>query len=148
MGLNKANAILQRVREKQEKVFKIAQESNDEAYKEGMDTYDNHDEREQKLSPPWMIHPEHVFKIYWDLLIGFFIMYSVIIIPLRLAFQIEQPQLLGLDILGDILFTIDIITSFRTGYYDEDARLGNFIFYISFFMFKNLNFCIYIYFYI
>ena len=61
------------------------------------------------------IHPHSVFKRTWDLVMMFVILYSVIVVPYRIMFNVES---LGswfiLECIFDVLFAIDIVFCFLT----------------------------------
>ena len=60
-----------------------------------------------------VVHPENVFKILWDIFQGVLIFWSVITVPLRLAFDIEATGAwLIANWIIDTFFLIDIILNF------------------------------------
>ena len=76
-----------------------------------------------------MIQPDGARKIAWDTFVGALIFYSVIMIPLRLAFfktnvksdgAILQHKLI--EWVMDFIFFIDICISFTTAFYKEDQN--------------------------
>ena len=75
-----------------------------------------------------LFHPEDKIKIRWDMIMGILIVYSVLTIPLQLAFTSYSVGMTG-DSLGyfdfavDGMFFLDIILAFNTSYYsiDEEA---------------------------
>jgi CRP-like cAMP-binding protein len=73
----------------------------------------------------WIINPDDMRKIKWDLLLGAVIMYSVLMIPYRLSFGIEaKGGAEYIDYTCDCLFLLDIFASFRTAYwhsYDSEV---------------------------
>lgn len=90
---------------------------------------DNADQRDpinteaHRLFQLWLIHPRYKPKLVWDITVGVFILYSVIIIPYRLGFDIDaSPGATFFDRIGDIFFFIDICLTFRTTYQDEDCQ--------------------------
>ena len=69
----------------------------------------------QMLKQHWLIHPRWLPKILWDLFVGVFIMYSVVVVPYRLGFNVDVSFGETLfDRVGDVLFFIDICFTFRT----------------------------------
>lgn len=61
-----------------------------------------------KLTPRW----------YWDILVVVLLMFTVIVLPVSIAFYSEdqtEPQWLTLNTLVDFLFVTDIVINFRTG---------------------------------
>jgi len=73
----------------------------------------------------YVIDPRAKWKLYWDVLCGVLIIYSVIVIPFRLFF--ERPEATGFsfafDWTIDALFLIDMIFSFKTGYMSKHGHL-------------------------
>ena len=68
----------------------------------------------------YIFHPDGKFKIYWNALILLFTIYSILVEPYQMAFEVDQlPSLFILELAIDSLFFIDMIISFFTGYYDE-----------------------------
>lgn len=68
----------------------------------------------------YIFHPDGKFKIYWNALILLFTIYSILVEPYQMAFEVDQLRsLFILELTIDFLFFIDMIISFFTGYYDE-----------------------------
>lgn len=60
----------------------------------------------------------------WDCFVGLLILYSVLIIPYRIGFQVDPTS--GefiFDSIVDCLFFIDIIASFNTSYIDTATEI-------------------------
>ena len=71
-----------------------------------------------------VVHPENVFKILWDIFQGVLIFWSVITVPLRLAFDIEATGAwLIANWIIDTFFLIDIILNFYTAYFNGEGVL-------------------------
>jgi hypothetical protein len=71
-----------------------------------------------------MVHPETMRKIQWDLFVGFLILWSVIIVPMRIAFNVEpEGSMMIFDSFIDICFAIDLLMSFRTAYFTSHREL-------------------------
>jgi len=69
----------------------------------------------------FMIHPEHPQKVKFDMLVGALIVFSVLAVPFRLGFRVEDSSsLILMDIIIDSIFGVDIIATFRTAYFDDD----------------------------
>lgn len=67
--------------------------------------------------PALAIHPDSTWRLAWDLFVAMIIIYSVVMVPWRIAFESEaQGAWLAVDVTADCLFTADIIANFRTGY--------------------------------
>ncbi|KAG9402212.1 Potassium voltage-gated channel sub H member 5 [Aphanomyces cochlioides] len=80
-----------------------------------------------------IIGPHNSMKLRWDVWLGILIFYNVISIPIQVAFQGtssgDDPALGDvvksyMDIVIDGFFALDILLTFRTGYYDSQ---GNYI---------------------
>ena len=59
----------------------------------------------------------------WDLLVGFIIIWTVVITPYRIAFSVDMPDLVVVDWIVDSIFWLDIIICFRCGYLDANEQL-------------------------
>merc|ERR1719502_572426 len=71
-----------------------------------------------------MVHPETMRKIQWDLIVGVMIVWSVVVVPMRIAFNVEpRGGMLVLDILIDVCFGIDLFMSFRTAFFTSHREL-------------------------
>jgi len=58
------------------------------------------------------------YRFYWDILIVSLLMFTVIILPVSIAFYSDaqlQPEWLAINSLVDFLFITDIVVNFRTG---------------------------------
>jgi hypothetical protein len=63
---------------------------------------------------------EGQYKIIWDTIMGLIILYSILIIPYRIGFQVRTNHIENLfDYAVDLLFFVDIIVAFNTAYVDE-----------------------------
>jgi CRP-like cAMP-binding protein len=81
------------------------------------------DEQLDKIFQLYRIIPPMLdTKIYWDLLIGVFIVYSIIIIPVQVGFSVTVNQngaMFWFEKGIDIMFFSDMMISFRTAYTDD-----------------------------
>ncbi len=77
---------------------------------------------------PWCFFPNPTFaaptqdprKMYWDLLVGTLIVYSMVVIPWRISFrQDASGAMLVFDYIVDGVFGIDIVISFNAAYFEE-----------------------------
>ena len=70
-----------------------------------------------------IVHPHSIYKCFWDCFIEIFIMYSVLVISLQIAFY---RQSLGawfvVDMIVYAFFMVDMLVSFRTAYFDSDKK--------------------------
>lgn len=68
----------------------------------------------------FVVSPRASGKLYWDVLVGFFIIWSVVLLPFRIAFEISSTGgMFVFDCIIDICFGIDMILNFRTGYFTD-----------------------------
>ena len=81
------------------------------------------------------LHPFEKFRLTWDLLLGIIILYNVITIPVRIAFDLQltlednsfnNMLLVVLEIGFDLMFIMDIFLNFVTAYYKVDVLITNF----------------------
>ncbi|KAK3283954.1 hypothetical protein CYMTET_8365 [Cymbomonas tetramitiformis] len=68
--------------------------------------------------PWWIMDPLHsTFRRYWDLLLGILILYNSIMVPFRIAFEVEATGNIEVfDFCTDLLFFIDIVLNFFTAF--------------------------------
>eukprot|EP00392_Amoebophrya_sp_AT5.2_P008355 g8376.t1 len=79
-----------------------------------------------ELFKMFLIPPKHPKKILWDSFMGCVIIFSVILVPYRIGFDVQPPPGSpgdAIDWLVDIVFAIDICLSFRTAYVDRDGQM-------------------------
>eukprot|EP01038_Epipyxis_sp_PR26KG_P011621 gene11621-15561_t len=70
----------------------------------------------------WIIPPYHPAKIVWDIIVAFFVVYSMIVVPWKVATNYETKDGIILYVLDQVtigIFGLDIIFNFRTAYMDE-----------------------------
>ncbi len=73
-----------------------------------------------------VIHPQSRRKIKWDVFVSILIVYSVLIIPYRIGFDVEARGFAyGFDWFVDGMFFLDMVLSFRTAYYSGDELIVN-----------------------
>jgi CRP-like cAMP-binding protein len=72
--------------------------------------------------------PDAPGRLAWDVLVGTMIMYYLILVPLRLAFDVTNPGVpliqtsgvfLAIEILFDFMFIFDLAVNFRTAFHDS-----------------------------
>jgi len=67
-----------------------------------------------------VIDPASSAKLAWDVFVGVFILVSVLSVPYFIGFDQDPTGFwFGLNVLIDTLFIVDMIASFRTGYYND-----------------------------
>jgi hypothetical protein len=68
----------------------------------------------------FIIHPDSAFKIIWDILSLFFVVYQCLMIPFRISFDYEPSDGLNyFEVIQDMFFLVDIILTFNTGFYNN-----------------------------
>ena len=78
------------------------------------------EEDEDTLWKRYIIFPQRMEKMQWDLIMALLIFYSVVIIPYRICFEVnESDGERALDIIIDIAFFTDMAFTFRTAYQDS-----------------------------
>lgn len=65
-----------------------------------------------------ILMPRSAVKVGWDLMMAVVVCYSVVMVPLLIAFVEEVPTWAVLNTLCDVLFISDIVVTFRTAYED------------------------------
>lgn len=71
----------------------------------------------------WVLHPYSEFRFYWDIVLLFFMAYSSIVLPLQFADIIDDSlEVLTIDQVTNLVFVLDMIFNFRTGYVDVKQR--------------------------
>eukprot|EP00929_Paragymnodinium_shiwhaense_P064368 TRINITY_DN32231_c0_g2_i1.p1 TRINITY_DN32231_c0_g2~~TRINITY_DN32231_c0_g2_i1.p1 ORF type:complete len:1458 (+),score=354.11 TRINITY_DN32231_c0_g2_i1:199-4572(+) len=81
------------------------------------------DEKASQILDRWVIPPLHRHKFKWDLGVGLLIVYSVLVIPFRIGFQLEAEGFAAaVDIFVDIVFATDIVLNFRCAFVDIDGN--------------------------
>jgi len=79
-------------------------------------------------SDEWMINPRNRFRMTWD--IGFimpFLVYLAVMMPFRMCFVNEAKQFTAvywLEFMIDMCFLLDVVFSFRTGYFVASPDSG------------------------
>ncbi|XP_043477975.1 potassium/sodium hyperpolarization-activated cyclic nucleotide-gated channel 1-like [Leptopilina heterotoma] len=72
---------------------------------------------------PYMIHPFSRFRVCWVMFLVTFTILALFVIPVLNAFYFEmQKDWYPITIFIDIIFLLDIILNFLTGYYDIQTR--------------------------
>jgi hypothetical protein len=66
-----------------------------------------------------IIHPKGFFKIYWDFLLAIIIVYSMLTIPMELAFD-KFPSVNEANYTVDVIFFVDILISLNTAYFSDN----------------------------
>jgi hypothetical protein len=68
-----------------------------------------------------MFYPEDIKLDKWNLVITIVLLFTSIVTPARIAFVEDDNEVWqAINLIIDILFTIDIIVVFNSAYYTED----------------------------
>ncbi len=80
------------------------------------------EETVESILKRYVLHPKYRGKIHWDSFVGCLILYSIIVVPVQIAFSTpSEGALRWWDLAVDFVFFFDILICFRTGYFsDED----------------------------
>jgi hypothetical protein len=73
-----------------------------------------------------ILHPKGFFKIYWDFLLVVIIVYSMITIPMLLAFD-QYPTLFASNFTVDVIFFVDILLSLNTAYFSDNDEVNIYV---------------------
>ena len=75
--------------------------------------------REKKL-----VHPQDPWKVWFDILVGALILFSLIVVPYRIGFQVDTNDLIfASDLVIDFIFLCDVILQFNTAYTDPATEV-------------------------
>jgi CRP-like cAMP-binding protein len=69
-----------------------------------------------------VVHPFSTVRHYWDLAQLAFLAYTAIVLPLQFAFDVISLGLLVLDQTTNLIFMVDVLLNFRTGFLDVKER--------------------------
>ncbi|DAZ96285.1 TPA: hypothetical protein N0F65_008318 [Lagenidium giganteum] len=76
------------------------------------------------LKGTYLWHPHGSFLMGWQFVVGILILYSIVVVPFRLGFQVDaQDGFLYLELFIDGLFMVDIVFNFRTAFYNDEKIL-------------------------
>mmetsp|Transcript_28161 Transcript_28161/g.42627 ORF Transcript_28161/g.42627 Transcript_28161/m.42627 type:complete len:144 (+) Transcript_28161:594-1025(+) len=71
-----------------------------------------------------MVYPEDVFKRVWDVFICLTLIFTCLVVPVRIAFvDFDTSVWVIINESIDAIFVADIIITFNTAFYDKDFRL-------------------------
>mmetsp|Transcript_27553 Transcript_27553/g.94085 ORF Transcript_27553/g.94085 Transcript_27553/m.94085 type:complete len:869 (+) Transcript_27553:197-2803(+) len=71
-----------------------------------------------------VIHPYSVFRRYWDVFLTALLLYVALVLPYRVAFQIEPTGFArGFDIFVDSLFILDVFLNACTGFRNKKGHV-------------------------
>ncbi|XP_003746241.2 potassium/sodium hyperpolarization-activated cyclic nucleotide-gated channel 2 [Galendromus occidentalis] len=76
---------------------------------------------------PWVIHPSNPRRQKWDLFIILLVVIVLVEAPLNAAFfpdVLDPIELLILNVILDIIFAVDILLNFWTGYIEEHTAVA------------------------
>ena len=73
----------------------------------------------QELASSWVLHPGSPYKFAWDAFLAVLVVYSVVVVPLRIGFNEEaspRSAIFWFEVSIDFVFIIDIVVNCRTAY--------------------------------
>ncbi|KAF1320286.1 Voltagegated ion channel, partial [Globisporangium splendens] len=76
------------------------------------------------LKGSYLLHPQQPFLVTWQFVVGLMIMYSIVVVPLRLGFSYDAVGgwfILELSIDG--FFFLDILLNFSTAFFNDEKML-------------------------
>jgi len=78
-------------------------------------------ESEQQMMQRCIIHPSGIFRRYWAVMMLILILTTAIEVPLVIGFAVnDNSWITAFEAVIDVLFAVDMIVSFRTGYLSDD----------------------------
>ena len=80
---------------------------------------------EEEIIPlPFVLLPENWFKMFWNFVIMFLLLYTATFVPYRTAFIDDDSEgLANFEWLVDALFIFDLIINFVSAYEDRDKNI-------------------------
>ena len=92
--------------------------------------WQDHKEEERlerlELSRRGIVHPNSPFRSVWDMGLAMLVIYSIVVVPLRIGFEIESASdsaIFWFEVSIDFTFIIDIVINCRTAYITSDGAL-------------------------
>ncbi|XRB04117.1 hyperpolarization activated cyclic nucleotide-gated potassium channel [Pycnococcus provasolii] len=80
--------------------------------------------KKQKIRHRFIINPSGTFRRCWDLFVLLLILYNALLMPYRLAFELENPGPVDMfDTVADIIFLTDLVLNTRTAYVNYENEL-------------------------
>ena len=68
-------------------------------------------------------HPNSPIKLKWDLLVGIVVIFSVILVPWKVGFDVPSTNAwIVVDFLADAIFLFDMCYTFNTGFFEDAAE--------------------------
>jgi hypothetical protein len=74
---------------------------------------------EEHIESKYLFHPEHFFKVIFDLIGFLLIIYQSFTVPFNITYNFVEPSLKYFDYFSDIFFIIDILITFNSGIYKK-----------------------------
>jgi len=74
---------------------------------------------------PYLIHPDSRYRLWWDMITAFYVIYLVWLVPFSIGFDYwyPSPGIATVNTIIDIWFIVDVILNFRTGYVDHGVMV-------------------------
>ncbi|KRW98530.1 Cyclic nucleotide-binding protein [Pseudocohnilembus persalinus] len=110
--------------EEEEKHFNNIYENKDEYLADEQFEIDDQNQFSKENQNKWIIMPESKFKVIWNYIIVFFMIYTATLLPYLVCFVEEKIMFVyWFDQVMNGVFALDIILSFFSAYYDNDNIL-------------------------
>lgn len=76
------------------------------------------------LRGTYLFHPQEPFIVIWQFFVGIGIVYSIIVVPFRLGYDVDAVGgWYVLEMIIDGFFLVDILLNFRTAFFDDERKL-------------------------
>ena len=73
-----------------------------------------------------LIHPSAPMRTYWDMGLAVFVIYSILVVPMRIGFNLEATKdsfIFWFEVVIDLFFLLDIVVNLRTAHVRHDGML-------------------------
>jgi hypothetical protein len=85
--------------------------------------YDSEEVENSKKRCNWIMHPENPMRLKWSLFVNIFLVLTIFLTPVNLAFSNDSNEMLLVEICIDFIFIIDIVMNFRYAYVDKNLNM-------------------------
>ena len=94
-------------------------------------SYLNERDKDLEATSKWLIHPESLPKLAWDVITMFMILYQSVTIPFKICFNVENSEGMAiLEVIITVIFIFDIcklyvVVGYFTGFYQRGVLIMN-----------------------
>lgn len=74
----------------------------------------------------YLCHPTHPVRAGWDVVLAVFVIYSILVVPMRIGFDLQADKesfIFWFEVCIDFFFLTDIVVNTRTAYFDSSGLL-------------------------